>query len=116
MVSSPPPQQTSIDLAAFLIERCQNLSGLFPGRMNFVQRFESNLRVPPATAHDVGEILNVSVENTVRHAHPAGLSALVALDCRRLSDDHISVDVSDDIADGRHIFHYFGDVRRIRNI
>lgn len=52
--------------------------------------------MPPATAHDVGEILNVSVENTVRHAHPAGLSALVALDCRRLSDDHISVDVSDD--------------------
>lgn len=86
----------TVDLGTFLIDRCQALSSQFPGRVNFVQRFENDLHMPAATAHGIGEILNVSVENTVKHAHPAGLSALVSLDVRRLSDGRVSLDVMDD--------------------
>jgi signal transduction histidine kinase len=86
----------SVDLGAFLIDRCQSLSSEFPGRVNFVQRFENDLHVPRIAAQGISEILNVAVENTVRHAHPAGLSALVALDVRRLPDGRVSVDVTDD--------------------
>jgi two-component sensor histidine kinase len=86
----------SVDLGAFLIDHCQSLSSQFPGRVNFVQRFENDLHVTGTTAQGIGEILNLSVENTVRHAHPAGLSALVALDVRRLPDGCVYVDITDD--------------------
>jgi len=89
-----PPK--ALDLAAFLVERCQSLTSLFPGKLNFSPRLETGCIVSSVTAQEVADILAVTVENTIRHAHPAGLTAFVAVDCRLLPNGKIGVDICDD--------------------
>lgn len=95
---SRTPDGPEGDLGTYLQELCDTLAESLPfaGAIAFSSSVDSRCAVSPAEVLPLALIVTEAVTNAVKYAHPTGLTATVAVSCRRDDGGALVVEITDD--------------------
>ncbi len=90
--------ETSVDIAAALHDSCNALmeAPASAGRMKLIQTDASGYFVRAECAGPLVLIVSEAVRNSIKHAHPSGVSGKISLGFRQEKDGAIAIEVIDD--------------------
>jgi two-component sensor histidine kinase len=90
--------ETAVDLGACLKDVAGAVVAALSvrGHLSLRVECEDKCLLPSETAMPICLIVLELITNSVKHAHPAGVEGQIQLECRRVHDGMITVEVSDD--------------------
>jgi two-component sensor histidine kinase len=95
---SRPPDQGTVDLGTYLREIAEGIVAALSvdGENELLFAADPDCRVGSDAAMSLGLIVAELVTNAIKYAHPAGVAGKIEIDCRRLADGKLAIEVDDD--------------------
>jgi two-component sensor histidine kinase len=92
------PQEASVDIGDYLRDIAEGVvsSISLSGQNQIHFAADPGCHVPPEKALLLGLVVTELVTNAIKYAHPAGVAGQIRLACRRRSDGHLTIEISDD--------------------
>ena len=95
---SEQPHAEGIFLSEHIVDVCAALvSSLdLSERVYFVHNWRADCRLLPEQAQYIGLLINETLINALKHAHPTGLPVQLEIRCERRADGRVTMIISDD--------------------
>jgi two-component sensor histidine kinase len=92
------PDGKSADSAAYFKAVCTAASDILDpeGRIRLIYDLAPNLKIEGPQLAVLGLLINEALTNTLKHAHPSGVSGEVMIACRAVAGDGLMITLEDD--------------------